>query len=404
MISGRRLLSSALASRQGIALPMALVALLILAALALAFSVLAATEPTIATNQLLVAQARAVAESGIEHAVWALSAGRMSNGTPGVLASPLPTPVPAPFDGSVLVPVASAGLPIGGFRLHVAPGAAPNERLLTSIGWVPGDSPADPRTKAHQRVTATVMDFGFPALDLPCALCARGDIRLAGGSTIDARADTSCGSRYGTLSTRVAEPPAEGLTERGDGQVFGADGDDVPDEAGDAAQGQSQALFDAHVLTADNLSVLRAYARSRGTYHQGAVSFGSLNRLGDGVVFVDTASGGIDAASPAVVTVEGRAGTGPGGVFRGWLIVNGGLRLSGDFESQGLLYAVNDIQVSGPARILGQVISGNLRDPVTAVGGGAHIAYGCRAARTGGGTVPESFVVKPGTYRETPDP
>ena len=383
---------------------MALVALLILAALALGFSLLAATEPTIASNQLLVAQARALAESGIEHAVWALSAGRMSNGVPGGLASPLSTPVPAPFDGSALMPVAWSGTPIGGFRLHVAPGPAANEHLVTSVGWVPGDSPSDPRTKAHQRVTATVMDFGFPALDLPCALCARGDIRLGGGSTIDARADASCGNRHGTLSTRVTDPPAEGVTERGDGHAFGADGNDVPDEAGDIAQGQSQALFDAHVLTADNLFVLRAYARSRGTYHQGAVAFGSLNRLGDGVVFVDTASGGIDPASPATVTVEGRAGTGPGGVFRGWLIINGGLRVSGDFESHGLLYAVNDIHVTGPARILGQVISGNLRDPVTTVGGGAHIAYGCRAARTGGGTVPEGFVVKPGTYREIPDP
>jgi hypothetical protein len=403
VIPGWHVLFSALTSRQGIALPMALVALLILAALALAFSVLAATEPTIASNQLLVAQARALAESGVEHAVWALSAGRAAPGAPGTLASPLARPVPAPFDGSVLVPVATGGVSIGGFRLHVAPGPAVNERAVTSIGWAPIDALADPRTKAHQRVVATLMDFGFPILDLSCALCARGDIRLSGGVTVDARSDTSCGSRHGALSTRVAEPPTEGVIDPGDGHVFGADGNDVPDEAGDAARGQSQELFDSHALTLDNLSVLRAYAKSRGTYHQGAVTFGVLNRLADGVVFVDTASEGIDAASPASVTVEGRAGSGPGGVFRGWLIVNGGLRLSGDFEAQALLYAVNDIQVTGPARILGQVVSGNLRDPVTAIGGGAQIAYGCRAARTGGGTVPEGFVVKPGTYREIPD-
>jgi hypothetical protein len=398
--------SSALRGRDGIALPLALLALLVLTALSLAFSVLATTEPTIASNQLLTAQARSLAESGVERAVWALSAGRTAPDAPGALPSPLPAPVPAPFDGSVLVPVATAGSPIGGFRVHVTQGQAANERIVTSIGWAPSDAPGDPRTKARQRVAATLMDFGFPPLALPCALCVRGDLRLSGGPIIDARGDTSCGSRYGTLSTRVADPSggptAEGLTERGDGQVYGADGNEVPNESGDAAQGQSQAVFDAHVFSDDNLSVLRAYAKSRGTYRQGAVTFDALNLLAEGVVFVDASADGMDPSSPGAVAVEGRAGAGPGGVFRGWLIVNGGLRLSGDFEAQGLLYAVDDIQTSGPARVIGQVVSRNLRHAVTAVGG-ARIVYDCRTARTGAGTVPEGFVVKPGTYRELPD-
>jgi Tfp pilus assembly protein PilX len=87
-----RLIVARLHDQQGIALPMALLTLLILSTLAIAFAVLATSEPLIATNQKMVAQARAVAESGLERAIWALNNPANANG----LAAPLPTPVPAP--------------------------------------------------------------------------------------------------------------------------------------------------------------------------------------------------------------------------------------------------------------------------------------------------------------------
>jgi type II secretory pathway component PulK len=51
-------------NQRGIALPMALITMMILSTLVLAFSMMAASEPVLANNQLQVAQARAVAESG----------------------------------------------------------------------------------------------------------------------------------------------------------------------------------------------------------------------------------------------------------------------------------------------------------------------------------------------------
>ena len=62
----------------GVALPMALMTLSLLTTLLVVFGVLAQTEPIIAANQLRVTQARALAESGFEHAVWALSEGVMA--------------------------------------------------------------------------------------------------------------------------------------------------------------------------------------------------------------------------------------------------------------------------------------------------------------------------------------
>src|SRR5438132_10432706 len=58
--------------QRGIALPMALMILMILSVLIAAFSMLAASEPVLATNQLKVAQARAAAESALERTIWAL--------------------------------------------------------------------------------------------------------------------------------------------------------------------------------------------------------------------------------------------------------------------------------------------------------------------------------------------
>src|SRR5687768_3988436 len=92
-----------LTDERGVALPMAMMTLLLLTTLMLAFAVLSQTEPIIAANQLRVAQARALAESGFERALWALRNPADANG----LASPLPLANPgvatstavAPYDG-----------------------------------------------------------------------------------------------------------------------------------------------------------------------------------------------------------------------------------------------------------------------------------------------------------------
>jgi hypothetical protein len=53
-----------------------------------------------------VAQARAVAESGVERAIWALNHPTDPNG----LATPLPATVPAPYDSSTGIPISVNGV------------------------------------------------------------------------------------------------------------------------------------------------------------------------------------------------------------------------------------------------------------------------------------------------------
>src|SRR5919198_1678596 len=98
--------------QRGIALPMALIALMVLSSLIIAFAVLSQSEPTIAANQSQVAVARAMAESGMERAIWALTAG---SGVSGGLDAPnnLVTAA-APYKGATLF---TTGL--GGFTLQI---------------------------------------------------------------------------------------------------------------------------------------------------------------------------------------------------------------------------------------------------------------------------------------------
>jgi len=66
---------------------MALIVMAILTALMTAFAVLATSEPQIASNQVASAQARTLAESGVERAVWALTVGESAVPPAGALVS-----------------------------------------------------------------------------------------------------------------------------------------------------------------------------------------------------------------------------------------------------------------------------------------------------------------------------
>jgi hypothetical protein len=402
---------------------MALMALVIMTALVIAFSVLSSTEPTIANNQLRVAQARALAEAGVERALWALTAGKTISPAPAdSIANPMPSPVPAPYDGSSLVAVLTGGNQVGGFRVTVTPGASPNERNVVAVGWVPTDVGTDTRTKAHRRITATLMDFAFNPLNMPCALCVRGDIQLGGSSEIDSKTDRSCGDRYGTWSTQVTDPStgaviSPGTTTLGSGasSIWGADGNATANQTSDMAVGQDQAAFDSNKMTDADLNALKAYAKSRGTYYQGAVTFAASNPLPNGIIFIDTVSGNnITPTTPssdfANVEIHGNAPADPSGIFNGWVIVNGGLAISGNVKLHGMIYTVNDVQYTGTGtgEIVGQVISANVRDTVatvvdTSLAGNSAITYNCAAVKSGGGFVPQNFILKAGSYREVSD-
>jgi hypothetical protein len=381
---------------RGAALPLAVVTLALLASLILGLSVMSATEPTIASNQLRTAQARALAEAGIEQALWALANPEAPNGLP----DPLPSTVPPPYDGSRLIVVAVGDAPLGGFRLSVVAGAGQNERDVLSVGWTPTDDSGDIRPKAHQRIASTLWRLRVPAESAPCALCVRGDLDITDQVTVDARADARCGGKRGAWSSGE-------VTVASTARIWGADGNDTPNEAGDYVRAQPADTALAWVFSDTDLLALKRMARSRGSYYRGSVVFDPSRPAPDGLVFVDTLSGGpVTEVTPLEELARAEI---RGGVFRGWLIVAGSLEISGDARVRGLAYAQDGFAYRGaaPGGIEGQVVTAGVRGgsaSLSRTGGGSTLTFDCAAAAAGDGTVPRGWMLKAGSYRELSDP
>jgi hypothetical protein len=400
-----------LSGERGVALPLALMTLGLLVPLMLAFAALSVSEPVIATNLLRASQARALADSGLQYALWALDAPIELGGVP----SPLPaSPAPAPFDGQTLVPV---GL-TGGFTVQVAAHASgdPQARRVTAVGWV--SASGNGLARAHRQVIADAVAIPHPGRRAPCALCVRGALGLAGNVAVDGTGtDAECGGdgRHGVVSrdaTTVTGPVA------------------LAGGAGGLAQHQPADAFDAVTLAPAVLDALRDLARSHGTYYgpgfprggsvsdggtrwDGRIVFDASHPLRDGVVFVDTPDGGPAAAdAPAVTLGDARLEAGgiaaPDGVFRGWLVVNGALAVAGGARLRGLVYAVDTLTYGGPGAgsIEGLAVALNARGTATrlepSAGGGLRVTFDCGAVGAAG-LVPHGFALVPGSYREERD-
>src|SRR5215470_8706234 len=372
---------------RGAALPLAALVLAVLGAVLIGLSMMSATEPQIASNQLDGTRAQALAESGLERALWAVQHPEAVDGVP----SPLPTPAPTPYDGSRLMSLAIGGAALGGFRITVLPGARSHERRVLSVGWVPTDDAADVRTKAQRTIAATLWRVRVPAEVAPCALCSIRDVTLEDGAAVDARMDLRCGGKSGAWSSGAVSVAASA-------RVVGADGD--------FRQGQSAEAALAWRFDAADLAALKRMARARGKYYRGAVVFDADRPAPTGLVFVDTASGvDIDATTPPeeAARVEMH-----GGSFQGWLVVAGSLEVSGDARIRGLAYARDGFTYRGeaPGGIEGQVVAEGIRGGSALFrrsGDGPALTFDCAAAKDGEGVVPAGWRLKAGSYRESPD-
>jgi hypothetical protein len=407
---------------------MAMIVLVLLTTLMLAFAVLSQTEPVIAHNHLRTAQARVHAEAGFERAVWALSVGVITPGTNASLAAPLPVPTPAPYDGSVFV----ANGTTGGYLVAVtspAPAARPNERQITSTGWTPTNSGADTRTKAHRRIQATVERLPPFAFSTPCALCVRGDLGVGGNALVDGSTDVSCGAKKGAIASGSVD-----ITS-GSAEIRGSDGNTTANqEGGDYLQHATDDLFNGITLDTGNFKQLRELAKKNGTYFgpgfsgltdgtgaaqagtwSGSLTFNSSNKVKNGIVFIDTLSGADIPTTIADQNPADFAGVSINGNpfvstdFSGWIIVNGSLNISGNMKINGLVYTVNDFTYNGTGtgEIVGLAISQNIRDTnATAISssdttttGNSRITFNCNNLNPPPGA-PVGFALVPGTYRE----
>ena len=422
-------------NERGLALPMAVLLLLVLTSLMLAFVSLAQTEPMIAANHLMATQARAQAEAGFERAVWALSQGAIAQDQaapiPAYAIDPASLPgngsvAPNPYDGSFYL---ISGV-TGGFEVTVTRTGL-NDRLVAAIGYAPGNTGP---TRSRRRIEATVERLPDMALNAPCALCVKGDVAIGGNSAIDSTLDTSCGNKLGVLS--VGD-----LVRSGSASIKGADGNTTANQSTDYQQNASPGVFDSITLNATDFKTLRKLAKKNGTYWgpgypdgtaasspawTGSVDFNSSHQLKNGIVFIDTVSG---QDIPTVVADQNPSDFGTAvihgnpfigdsaspNLFKGWIIVNGSLAISGNMKINGLVYTVNDLTYNGTGtgEINGLAVSQNIRDvtasaisttfdPDSTTTGNSRVKFNCTYTRRWD-FLPRGFSLKPGTYREISD-
>lgn len=339
-------------------------------------------------TQLLASRARALAESGLERALWALS----NLGAPGALRA-VPSPgaaAEAPYDGSTFVPVG----PNGGFLVRVT-GLGPNQATVVAVGWSPTNAPSDARARAKRRIEATVARLRDLAREAPCVLCVNARLTLAGRAKVDAR--PSAGADASGCGEKIPVWAAGGVALAGAAEVLS------PAPAGPRARLVAGADLS---LSDDDLDILRSKAKFQGTYLRPAVDAPlALTQVPDGLVFVDT----VDGSNPTAATSRAalaRVRIAPGSFasrpFKGWIVVNGAVDVGAGFGGiRGIVYAADTITTAGfgDDAIDGVVIARHVSGAKAASFRDARIIFDCGAAR-GAGHVSTGWFVRPGTYRE----
>lgn len=387
--------SHRLRGERGAALPTALLVLVALTSLTIVFASLASTESAVSRNHMLAAQARALAESGIERALWALANPADASGIPATMG----TSAGAPYDGGTSFTLAS----LGSFTVNVARpvgGTPTNERIVTAIGRASGTG------TAARKIQATLMQISWAQVNPPCALCVKGNLDVSGNAAIDAYPGHA-GVSFCAGSTPQGGSVTTGTTSQGGSSSIWGPGNDVANESADMPQGEGLSV---PAMTWEELSLLRNLARAAGTYYQGPTSFNNSQPLPPqgGIVFVDTTTGADLSAGPPVspltsemgnVTITGNQ------TWSGWLIAIGDITVSGTVYITGSLYARNDFVFNGNGEIHGSVTAENTQGTVqssvdASAGGSSKIIYNCQAAKDGGGTISDGWFVKPGTFTE----
>jgi len=413
-------------NERGIAMPMALLVMVILTALMTAVVVLATSEPQIASNHLASTQARALAESGVERVLWALTAGQNGAAAPNAIilaagaASCTPYCIPAalsPYDGGTEI-----ALGVGSFKVTIADGAQINEKLITAVGFVP-NATAPVAIKKIQ-VTATRIKW----IDPVCGLCAGGenpagtttDVQVGGNATVNsttAAQGTSPAGQFCSNVTPIAAVASNGTVNlNGSPSLYAKDPlpPPAPPTLTGAAATKNSAIFPStSILTDSDFATLKALAQANGTYYRGSQTFNQGNWPPNGILVVDTVDGSVlSSSTPSsnIPTVEFH-GTGGGQnplTFSGWVIVAGSISIQGNVSISGLVYAQNDLSLNGTGNgiIQGAAISTNRVDTSStnidsSDNGQAPLSYNCPKVRSGGGFLSQNWFMKPGTYRET---
>ena len=419
----------------GMALPLALLVLAILASLGALFAGLAITEPQVSSNFALSKQALSVADGGLEWAriqitnnpgfpIWQ----QAFNNVAGIqysttAAAAKADTAMADADWTPALPATIANVPTTATRVRwtgVALGSGSFTVTVSSVdefGRSYSDSvlfppPNDPNqlrlvsTGTIGTGTASVREiispFKFPSPYFPGALSVRNNADLRGSSYVNGNdaSEPDAPDVPGVFATGI-------VTRGGSASIVGTP---IPHEDSTTTPMAPANYFDqaGHVISQSQLAALKAMARKNtncagvnGCYFQGSQNF---NPLPNGIVVVDTTDGGaITPSNHATVGVNGT--NSPSNT---WLIVLGDVSIHGNISIRGLVYAYGTLNLRGMGSgtgILGAVVglAEATVDVEANVTGNSKVNFSLAAAGTPpAGSV--SYLVKSGSWGQICQP
>lgn len=381
-----------LADERGVALPLAMVMLVLLTSLMVAFAVLAKSEPEIASNQMQTAQSLRLADSGLQLAIWALNNNSDANGI-NYSAMAYGGTAGGNYDGNHFFALGTTG----GFTVLVQwvnPTNSTWERTVTAVGWTPSKDASS--MNSHRKIQAVVQYGVVPPLDPPCVVCVAGEVQVNGSAANFNSASGGCPGATGPPQYAIQTQQALQYNAHPTFTGYGTSGT----AALNTTSNTSQFKF-----ASDSLAKLKAYAQAKGTYYNGAHS--GLPTTGcPCLVYIDTVDGS-DFTNSTPTSNDGSLSVSGSGTFNGTVIVAGTATLAGSYTINGMIYSLNDLSISGTVTVNGATISENRRDSSstnidTDFSGNITMNYNCPNIRNSTtNLLGSSWVVKNGAYQET---
>lgn len=437
MVSRR--LRSVAADERGIALPLALIMLMLLTSLTIAFLTMSASEPTIAANLKGGEMALAAAEAGIERAIWALQNPTIDTAGANTKLTDF-NAIPAAYNAGTLFALDAA-------RAYTVQLVLVNPTTVRIIGhgYVAREGvalPANPGglaqadTAAHRTVQLEVTAAGGGGnrvggsaagttggdVTLPGALTVAGSVQMRGNSLVDGNdsapgVPNGCANKAGvTIRDQTPIPDNQcGSPPCYTNNAVTFNGNAYSLTGTPANQTLTSSNFSQYTFNATQLAALKALAQASGTYIQPTSSSQMQVSLGNGLTFVDTVNGQAIGQFPTSSQLANVKITG-NQTASGWLVVMGSIEIDGNITYNGFIYAHNDLSYrgTGTGGIFGGVLTGNVIDTVATLvdaetEGNSKIYYDCNGIANGGGAFTPDvqaglnrviITVNAGTWRE----
>lgn len=374
-----RLRCASLAEPRGLAFPLALMALMLLATLALALLSMSSVEPLISKNLADATQARFAAEAGIE---WAFNILRASLDWDSFLTGAAPT------RGAVLIvdsPIPGKPASAGTYTVRVRNDSLAGDQLITGVLEDPGGPTDDTNSvliltavgsagRGSRTLQAVLRRIELPPVAAALAIPGnKATVSLSGSFEIDGHdwtpdgASGPCAPVFGITVSSVLPASAPGANEASVESALGPALANVKGKRQDPAgpeSGTNTVAPDAALTPSQLQSFVGAARKADIVLEGGDLSFNDLGA--DCAASWSSSACWGTADRPKVIYFKGNLAS-----------ATSRLQISGGSEGHGVLIVEDgELSISGSFRWHGPIVVTGSRIGVSFLGGGSQTVYG----------------------------